>query len=345
TEVDPEYEGFSRMFIKLSDNSEERIPAKVIGWDKEFDIALLKTEIDPSYIFSLSKSYKPVIGEKIYAIGSPGGLKNTTTSGFVSSLSRQIQPIGDSLQIDVPINPGNSGGPLLNSDAEVMGIIFAGIEQFEGVNFAIPVSDVKEFLPAMYQGGEVEHPWLGCGLFERENHLEVLYVIPGTPAEEIGLERGDIIISIDDKKFTKIADTQRYILRNDIGTLLKIKWLRKSGFYSSVVSIDKRPSLPMETALERDIIDNLFVPLFGMEVERIKGNGNKNILYSLKNVYPGSTADEAGLSIGDSIYLLKWIEDKENKIFYIQIIMKNRKAGFLESIVQVGTYLIKGFII
>ena len=345
SEVDPEYEGFSRLFIKLSDDSEERIPAKVIGWDKEFDIALLKAEIDPSYIFSVSKKYEPVLGDKIFAIGSPGGLKNTMTSGSVSSLNRQLQPLGDSLQIDVPINPGNSGGPLLNSNRDVIGIIFAGIEQFEGVNFAIPISDVKESLPDLYLGGEVRHPWLGCGLFERSNRLEVLYVVPGTPAAQIGLQKGDIITSFDGEELTKIAEVQRHILKNDIGTIIKVDWLRENGNYSAIASLDERPDEPMELALDRDAVDNLFVPFFGMEVERVTGRGNKNVLYSLKDVYPGLTADEAGLSVGDSVLLRKWTEDEENKVLIIQIVMKSRKAGFIESAVQVGTYIKKGFLI
>jgi S1-C subfamily serine protease len=345
SEVDPEYEGFSRLFIKLSDDSEERIPAKVIGWDKEFDVALLKVEISPSYIFSVSKKYNPVMGDKIFAIGSPGGLKNTMTSGSVSSLSRQLQPLGDSLQIDVPINPGNSGGPLLNSEKEVIGIIFAGIEQFEGVNFAIPVSDVKVSLPDLYLGGNVSHPWLGCGLFERSGQLEVLYVVPGTPAAQIGLIKGDIISSVNGRKFKKISDIQRYILRNDIGTIIKIDWMRESSSFSAVASLAERPGEPMEQALRRDAVDNLFVPFFGMDVERIKGSGNKNILYMLTDVYPGLTADEAGLSIGDTILLRKWDVDEEKKVLLIQIVMKSRKAGFIESAVQIGTYLIKGFLI
>lgn len=345
SEVDPEYEGFSRLYIKLSGDSDERIPAKVIGWDKDFDIALLKAEVKPEYIFSISKRYEPEMGDKIFAIGSPGGLKNTMTSGSVSSLSRQLLPMGDSLQIDVPINPGNSGGPLLNSKGEVIGIIFAGIEQFEGVNFAIPVSDVKESLPDLYRGGRVTHPWLGCGLFERTGKLEVLYVLPGSPAFQIGLKKGDIIQKLNGVEYSAIADIQRALLKYDTETLVKVEWIDKDKNHSAVVSLDERPENPMEIALNKDTVDNLFVPFFGMEVERIRGRGNKNVLYSLKDVYPGLTADESGLSVGDTLLLRKWLVDEENKVLIIQIIMKSRKAGFIESAVQVGTYISKGFLI
>lgn len=345
SEVDPEYEGFSRLFVKLSEDSEERIPAKVIGWDKELDLALLKTEVEPDYLFSFSREYNPVPGDKIFAIGSPGGLKNTMTSGTVSSLSRQLQTLGDSLQIDVPINPGNSGGPLLNSSGEVLGVIFAGIEQFEGVNFAIPVSDVKEILPELYRGGDVEHSFLGCALYERSGRLEVLYVTPGSPADQIGLMKDDIIETINGESFSKITEIQRFLLRSEPGELIRINWHRDEGILSAVASLDKRPEYPMEQALARDAFENLLVPFFGMEVERIAGRGDKNISYNISDVLPGTTADEAGISVGDSLLMRKWEADLENKIVIIQIIMKTRKAGFIESAVQIATYLAKGFFI
>ena len=132
SEVNPEYEGYSRLYIKKPDYAGTKIPAKVIGWDPVFDIALLKTELKTDYVFSINNedNYRP--GENIYAIGSPGGLDNTITSGIISASGRRFLPIGDSLQVDVPINPGNSGGPLVNSSGEMIGIVFAGIEQFEG---------------------------------------------------------------------------------------------------------------------------------------------------------------------------------------------------------------------
>ncbi|MBB6479015.1 S1C family serine protease [Spirochaeta isovalerica] len=345
SEVDPEYEGYSRLFIKLSDDSEERIPAKVIGWDKELDVALIKCEVDPQYIFSFARDYDPAPGDKIYAIGSPGGLKNTLTSGSVSTLNRQLQSIGDTLQIDVPINPGNSGGPLLHPSGDVIGLVFAGIEQFEGVNFAIPVSDVKDILADLYTGGEVIHSWLGAALFERSGKLEVLYVTPGSPARQIGLKQGDVIESVDGKKYQKITELQRFFLKKDTGTLVRIEWMTGEGNRSAVASLDQRPENPMKEALDRDAFDNLLVPLFGMDAERVRGTGNKNVLYNLLKVYPGTTADEAGLAAGDSVLLRKWENPEKSNILLMQILMKSRKAGFIESAVQIGTYLNKGFFI
>ena len=128
SEVNPEYEGFSRLYIRLPESENERIPAQVVGWDSVLDLALLKTQVEPDYVFPiLSKSYcQP--GDRIFAIGSPGGLSSTVTSGIVSASGRRFLQIGSSLQVDVPINPGNSGGPLLNEDGSLIGVVFAGIE-------------------------------------------------------------------------------------------------------------------------------------------------------------------------------------------------------------------------
>ena len=111
SEVDPEYEGFSRVYIKRAENPTVRIPAKVVGWDTTFDLALLKTEINPEMYFQLGSSEDLNIGSRIYAIGSPAGLEQTLTSGIVSAQNRRLLSLGSVLQIDAPVNHGSSGGP------------------------------------------------------------------------------------------------------------------------------------------------------------------------------------------------------------------------------------------
>jgi S1-C subfamily serine protease len=114
SEVDPTYEGYSRMFIRLGDSASARIPAKVVGWDKTMDLALIKAEIKPEYVFSVVDRIIPQVGDTVYAIGSPGGLEKTVTSGIVSALGRRFLQIGDVIQIDAAVNHGNSGGPVVD---------------------------------------------------------------------------------------------------------------------------------------------------------------------------------------------------------------------------------------
>ncbi|MDR1373932.1 MAG: trypsin-like peptidase domain-containing protein, partial [Treponema sp.] len=130
SEVDPSYEGYSRMYIRMGDASSARVPAKVVGWDKAMDLALIKADLSPEYVFSVVDRVIPQVGDMVYAIGSPGGLEKTVTSGIVSALGRRFLQIGDVIQIDADVNPGNSGGPVVDREGRLVGIVFAGIPQY-----------------------------------------------------------------------------------------------------------------------------------------------------------------------------------------------------------------------
>ncbi len=338
SEVDPEYEGFSRLYVKLSENSEEKIPAKVIGYDRVFDLALLKVEVTPEYVFYPAESITVKTGDKIFAIGSPGGLENTVTSGIVSAVNRKFLQLGTAIQVDAPLNPGNSGGPLLNANAELIGVVFAGIEQFEGINFAIPWSWVREIIPYLYNGGEHKEAWLGVSLYEGEKGLEVVYSVPDEPADIIGLRSGDIIEYVNGKRVKTREELDRILLDNAPKTLMEIVWRRGNKEYTGVASLDKRPYIPIETALERDDRDRIIYPLFGMKLEET-GSFLWKTNYVVKKVLTGSIADETGISSGDPLNIQGWRVDKKKKFAILQIYIKKRKAGFLESVVQLVSYL------
>lgn len=112
SEVDPSYKGYSRLSIRPSDNPQARVPAKVIGWDEEMDLALLQSEEKLQSVIYIPSSMKFQAGDRVFAVGSPIGLENSVTAGVVSSLSRKIISYGEAAQIDVPVNQGNSGSPL-----------------------------------------------------------------------------------------------------------------------------------------------------------------------------------------------------------------------------------------
>ncbi len=338
SEVDPEYEGYSRLYIRLSGQSKARIPAKVIGYDRVFDLALLKTEIEPDFVFYPASDVNVQPGNKVYAIGSPGGLKNTITSGIVSAVGRRFLQIGDAIQVDAPLNPGNSGGPLLNSNAELIGIVFAGIEQFEGVNFAIPWYWIDKVLPLLYDGGEVKHPWLGMALNEGEEGLEVLYLVPEEPAANTGILPGDFIVSFDGRKVKKRKELQSLILDAPLPSLAKLAWRHGDTVKSRLIAVTERPNSPVELALERDDKDRVLYPLFGFELENT-GSFLWNKNYIVKRVITGSIADETGISKGDPLTIQGWKVDKKKKYAILQIYIKKRKAGFLESTIQLVSYL------
>ena len=338
SEVDPEYEGYSRLYIRLSERVEDRIPAKVIGYDRIFDLALIKAEVEPRFTFSYGGSADLKVGGQIIAIGSPAGLENTVTSGIVSATGRRFLQMGDAIQVDVPINYGNSGGPLLDENGKLVGIVFAGIEQFEGVNFAIPFDWVEKMLARLYAGDEAGHPWLGAAVREVEDGLEVIYTVPESPAYRAGLREGDIIESLNGKNYTEIGDIQSELLDLDYPVLVSLRWKREGESLEGAISLAERPFSPIEESLEKDLRENVLLPLFGMKIERTSRflwRAN----YSVRRVLPGSIADETGLSKDDPLIIQGWELDTDNRFALLRIYVKKRKSGFLESIVQLAAYL------
>ena len=344
SEVDPEYEGYSRLFIKLPGRPDERVPARVVGYDRVFDLALLKVELDPDYVFSLSDTRELRPGEAVLALGSPGGLDSSVTSGIVSAAGRRFLQMGEAVQVDVPINPGNSGGPLVLPDGQVAGVVFAGIEQFEGVNFAIPAYWVRHFFPQLFMTGEVVHAWIGTALFRGDQGLEVIYVAPESPADRAGVRPGDVLTQINDRPVTTMAVAQDQLLALDPGSIIDTVWIPASDEAGPVatrrrlIAVDERPFSPVENALERQPIEALFPVLFGMDVDPIS-SAPWGPDFVITGVFPGSIADESSLSVDDPFALRDWRVDRDLRAAFIRIEIKKRKAGFLESGVQLGAFL------
>lgn len=338
SEVDPEYEGYSRLFVRLPGSPENRVPARVVGYDRIFDIALLKIEVDPPYVFSFTNVRTLEPGAGIFAIGSPGGLENSISSGIISATNRRFLQMGDALQVDVPINPGNSGGPLVNEDGDVIGIVFAGLEQFEGVNFAIPSFWIQHFLPELFGEGEIVHPWMGLAVHEGRQGLEVIYVAPGSPAEAAGMEPGDVLETISGWEPEKIGDAQKIILDHEPDGLVRVEWSRDGEEMSGYVALGERPWSPIEEALKVQEIESLFPVLFGMRADDISALPWQSN-YVVSRVYNGMVADETGLSEQDPFTLRHVEVDNDRRIAVVRIVVKKRKAGFVESGIQLGSYL------
>ncbi len=338
SEVDSEYEGYSRLYIKYDPN-EEKIPARVIGWDASLDIALLKVEYNPEYFYTFpqQKVFRP--GEKIYAIGSPGGLENTITSGIISaSGNRRLLPVGDTIQVDVPINAGNSGGPVVDEYGNLVGVVFAGIEQFEGVNFIIPVKWILKSLPELYEEGRNRQSWLGMTVHEDNTGLEIMYLMPGTSGFNSEIKPRDEIISIDGIAVKKITEAQEIIQDKKPGTLINIMVRENEELKNVLLIVEEREDMPMRKALDLDSRKNLLTPFLGMAVDK----GDEKLLgqqYIVKKVYRGTSADETGLSVDDPFSIVSWNVDDENDVLIIGIRIKKRKAGFLETVIQMGNYI------
>jgi S1-C subfamily serine protease len=338
SEVDPKYEGYSRLYIRPSDKVEEKIPAKVVGYDRIFDLALVKAEVTPQYVFSFEGEPELKVGSAVLAIGSPAGLENSVTSGIISAVGRRFLQMGDAVQVDAPVNLGNSGGPLLNSQGQLVGIVFAGLQQFQGVNFAIPFVWVNKVLRELYKGGEAKHSWLGLAVQETDAGLEVVYAAPGGPADRAGIKQGDILASLNGTEMRKLAEVQSALLDLTAPCLVTLSWKREGQVQTGQLSLAVRPFSPIEESLEKDTHQNVLYPLFGMKLQKT-GTFLWRTSYVVDKVLVGSVADETGLSPGDPVSLESWKVDKEQRFVVAVLFVKKRKAGFLESAIQMAAYL------
>jgi S1-C subfamily serine protease len=338
SEVDPKYEGYSRLFVRLSEKPEQKIPARVIGFDPVFDLALVKVEIEPKYVFSSIRESEALPGERIRVIGSPIGLENTVTSGIVSAKGRRFLQLGDALQIDAPVNPGNSGGPVIDDAGRLLGVVFAGVPQFQGINFALPSQWVNKVIPRLYLGNQVKHFWTGMAVTETVAGLEAIYIVPGEPADNSGLRSGDIIKKINGKDLATIRDFQMALSDYEDQALVRFTISREGSESSAIVSLSQRPRVPIQTALERDARSNVLFPLFGMKIERVNDSFVSSH-YVVRKVLTGTIADELGLSENDPIDIRGWVVDEEHKVVAMEVKVKRKKLGFLETFIQLLSYL------
>jgi len=340
SEVDPKYEGYSRLYIKLPTDSTTRIPAKVIGWDPVLDLALVKTEITPPAVFKLGTSQDLKVGNHIYAIGSPAGLEQTLTSGIVSAQNRRLLSLGDCLQIDAPINHGNSGGPIVDEAGRVQAVVFAGMEPYEGLNFAIPVEYLRIILPSLYAGGMITHPWLGAwgktaalpGSSDNAG-VSLVYSIPGSPCAIAGIPEGTVITAVNGIRVHTLEELQSLIIREQPHTILKMTGIVDSNAstvtHDWFVMLSVRPQLPGQVIIDNDIQSRSLLPIFGLNLEKV-GNTKK---YLVASVVRGSIGDESGFSVQDVVEINSMVPDAENQAVSVQLLTKKRKSGYLESFI------------
>lgn len=339
SEVDPSYKGYSRLYIRLGDASTPRIPARVVGYDYFLDLAVIKAEVTPSYVFSILPAKDPVVGDRVYAIGSPAGLEKTVTSGIISSTSRRLLQIGTVYQLDAAINHGNSGGPVVDEKGNLLGVVFAGIEQFEGINFMIPLRWLRYALPAMLQGGMAERPWLGFSVEESREGLRLQYLFPASSGRDYRFTEDTMIRHVSTADLSgaenRIGRTQEILYERQPGELIRVEDIKGESY---ILQLSKRPKTPFLEALEKDIKERVIAPLFGFNLEYI---GQELFVkrYTVKRVVRGSVADEMGLTPQDSLAIHGLEVDKENKVAYLDVTVKKKKMGYLESSMRIPVYL------
>ena len=175
-------------------------------------------------------------------------------------------------------------------------------------------------------------------VYEKQNRIEIVYTVPGEPASLAGLRNGDILKSINGQDSKNIIQIQKQLLSYNSDRLLKVVYERENTEYEALIALGKRPVKAFDLALKRDSMKNVILPLFGMELEST-GNYLFKEGYSIRKIIEGSVAYETGLSVNDPLTIKTWKYDFKKRYVLLTIVVKKRKAGFMESGVQLVTSL------
>ncbi len=244
------------------DGDSSHYTARVIGADKDTDLAVIKIEVDHELpTAKLGNSDGVQVGDWVLAFGSPFGLNSTVTAGIVSARDRsnvghQFQRF---IQTDAAINPGNSGGPLVNMAGEVIGVntaIYTGSRGFEGVGFALPSNTVIGVYNQLVTAGKVTRGSIGITFQEDRSNNSVLMkelgapygivveaVEPGSPAEKAGLQAGDVITNVNGQPVHTGADLVNPIAQTTIGQSVEVRFVRNKQSKDMTLTVADRSKL------------------------------------------------------------------------------------------------------
>ena len=230
--------------------------ATVIGTDPETDLAVIKVELEdlPVLPFKLSGN---AVGDVVLAIGNPFGVGQTVTQGIISATGRTglgINTYEDFIQTDAAINPGNSGGALIDVAGNLIGVntaIFSRTGGSLGIGFAIPAQICQQVLDSILQEGRVVRGWLGIevrGLnqnnplnTESNAGVQVMGVLKNGPADQAGIRKGDIILSINDQAFENSNQLISYVGRQKPNSEVPAVILRADKKLNITIKIAERP--------------------------------------------------------------------------------------------------------
>ncbi|MBU4335435.1 MAG: trypsin-like peptidase domain-containing protein, partial [Actinobacteria bacterium] len=226
----------------------------IVGTDATTDLAVVSITDPPSDLqpAALGDSSSVVVGEQVMAVGNPLGLQNTVTTGIVSALDRPVSTattsdgsaavVTNAIQVDAAINPGNSGGPLFDGEGKVIGITssIASLSSTSstsgsiGLGFAIPVDLVKNIGSQLIASGTAQHAFLGVRLTDdtatadgvTRRGAKVASVTSGSPADEAGIEAGDVIVAIGDNPTPGSESLTAYVRSMSAGDTVTLTLVR-----------------------------------------------------------------------------------------------------------------------
>lgn len=250
--------GADRIMVSLLNENE--IEATLIGEDPDTDLAILKVYTDGYTVAKLGDAVQLQIGQFVIAIGNPYGYQHTVTAGVISALGRTLRTqsgrlVDNVIQSDAALNPGNSGGPMINTDAEVIGVNTAMINGAQGLSFSVDINTAKEIATQLLKDGKVFKAYVGLALQEvainqkilRHYHLpnqKGLFVVsmePDSPASRSQLKEGDIIISFHGKPVNTLHELFKELTKREILTAVDVSVIRHAEMLNfTIFPVQKR---------------------------------------------------------------------------------------------------------
>jgi len=328
--------------------------AKIIGTDKKSDIAVIKIKGKNFNAIKLYDSDKAKVGDIVFALGNPFGVGETITQGIISATRRSSIGIVEHenfIQTDASINPGNSGGALVNSAGYLVGINSAIISKSGGnvgIGFAIPSNMVVNIAKSLINNGSFTRAYLGVGISDITKDLSEFYgknfgaLVTGvgkdTPAEKLGLKRGDLIIKVNNIEIESATALRNTIISLSPGTRVTITYLRDKKQMKGIVTLSKQANNEDNSSLNKNL---KALQYKGLTIEPLTATVKKSLGLSkdtkgvlISKVDPKSKAAKSGVKQGDLIVQIGYKEitnieqfkkyRKNNKKQMIYIMRKNR---------------------
>ena len=324
-------DGADELTVTLNENSKE-YSARIIGADKTTDLALIKIDAKnlPAIVIANSDDVK--VGEWVLAVGNPLGLNNTVTAGIVSAKARSMNTGGitSMIQTDAAINQGNSGGALVNTRGELIGInamLYSQTGSNIGYGFAIPTTIVNKAVEDFKKYGSYQRAMIGIQGMDVKNYVDAMKdqdkdvedfgtmegiyvdkVVDDGAAADAGLQKGDVLTSVDGQKVKDFGALQGIIAQKRPGDKVKVTYLRKKKEHTVTLTLKNEQGTTK-------VVKNADVDVLGIDVRPVTDSQKKQleISYGLEVLkVSGGKMKEAGVPKG---FIIQVVNDQPMRTF------------------------------
>ena len=356
-------EGADELTVTLNDNRE--FSARIVGTDKQTDLALLKVNAKNLPTLPIGDSDKLKVGEWVIAVGNPYNLSSTVTAGIVSAKSRGLgasqNGIESFIQTDAAINPGNSGGALVNTQGELVGInamLYSQTGSYSGYGFAIPTTIMNKVVDDIKKYGSVQRVTLGIQGGDVLNYInaqkedgknvdlgtnEGVYVAEVVSEDgngaALGLMKGDVITKFDNQKITRMSELQQALNGKRPGDKVTITYLRNKKEITKTITLkNAQGTTKIIEQADIDVLGGQFRPVteamkkqlninYGLEVLKVNNGALKSAGIN-RGFIIQNVNDNMVKSIDDLQGLVKKASTSKDPVLYIQGIYPTGKKAY-----------------